>query len=352
MGMEHLVKEAKEYAYDESFVFEPRILVVGCGGAGGNSVNRLHRMGVHGAETVAINTDKAHLDRIEADRKILIGRSITKGLGTGGKPEIGRRCAELSEDELREVLHRSDLTFITVGMGGGTGTGTAPFVAELAKRTGSIVVAIASTPFSVEKSRRVRAGRGLEELRRFADSVIVLDNDRLLEIVPDLPMEQAFSVMDQLISEMIKGVTETITLPSLINLDFADVKTIMSSGGTSTMLYGENCADDPDQVVAEALNNPLLDVDYDGATGALVHITSGPSMSLRTAYQVVEGITKELDENANVIIGARVDSDYEGVIKLMAIMTGVHSPNLLSPHQGLVKVMDEDEIGIGIPIVR
>jgi cell division protein FtsZ len=352
MGFEHLLHETKEYDNDESIVYRsPRIIVVGCGGAGSNSVNRLAHMGVHGAETYAINTDKAHLERIRADNKLLIGGSITRGMGCGGMPDVGLKCAELAEEELREMVSGADLVFLTVGMGGGTGTGLAPYVAQLARRSRAVVVAIASTPFNVERSRVGRAHSGLERLRRSADSVIVLDNNRLLEIVPNLPVNQAFGVMDQLVSEVIKGLTETITMPSLINLDFADMRAIMCTGGTSTMLYAENTADDPDMVVMETMNNPLLDIDFTGANGALIHLTSGPGLSLRTAHDVVRGITNCLSEDANVIFGARVDKDYQDVIKVMTIITGVKSPNLLSPQVGLVDHEVHEEM-IGIPIVR
>jgi cell division protein FtsZ len=206
---------------------------------------------------------------------------------------------------------------------------------------GSVVVAIATTPFDAEK-RRCRAAReGLEKLRRHCDSVIVLDNNRLVKMVPNLPIEQAFCVMDQLISEVIRGITETITLPSLINLDFADVKTMMSTGQTATILYGEECADDPEQVIVETLNNPLLDIDYSDASGALIHLTSGPDLSIGTAYSVVDGISSQLSPDANVIFGARLDSDFTGVIRVLAIITGVHSPNLLSPSAGQVIYDDE-----------
>lgn len=351
MGMDHLVKEAR--SFDMSVEFgKPKILVVGCGGAGNNSVDRLMRIGVHGAKTVAINTDKMHIDRIEAEKKALIGRSITRGMGAGGCPEVGERCALLAEDDIRRLISGADMTFITVGMGGGTGTGVAPVVARLAESMGSVVVAIATTPFDAEK-RRCRAAReGLEKLRRHCDSVIVLDNNRLVKMVPNLPIEQAFCVMDQLISEVIRGITETITLPSLINLDFADVKTMMSTGQTATILYGEECADDPEQVIVETLNNPLLDIDYSDASGALIHLTSGPDLSIGTAYSVVDGISSQLSPDANVIFGARLDSDFTGVIRVLAIITGVHSPNLLSPSAGQVIYDDEPLLAHGVSIVR
>jgi len=350
MGMEGLVEEAS-YSFEEFDLGKPRIIVVGCGGAGCNSVHRLQRIGVYGAETIAINTDKAALDRIDANKKILIGQGITRGLGAGGRPEVGERCAELAEKELRATILGADLTFLTVGMGGGTGTGVAPFIANLCKSSGSIVIAMATTPFKAERGRLRIANYGLERLRKTSDSVIVLENDRLLKFVPDLPVEQAFSVMDQLISEVIKGVTEAITLPSLINLDFADVKAVMQSGGTSTLLCGENSSHDPDKVVAETLSNPFLDIDYSRATGALIHLTSGPSLSLKIANKVVEGITHELSEETNVIFGARVDSDYEGVIKVISILTGVQSSNLLVPTRDL-DILEIREVDFGIPFVR
>lgn len=314
-------------------VNNPRIVVVGCGGAGCNSIHRLNRIGVYGAETVAINTDRIHLERIKADKKMLIGRRITRGLGAGGLPEVGERCAELSEEELTDMVNHADMTFVIAGMGGGTGTGVAPFISHLARKKGSIVIGIATTPFKAERGRREKnAIYGLERFRRNADSVIVLENDRLLKIVPTLPVEQAFSVMDQLISEVIKGVTEAITKPSLINLDFADVKTVVKSGGSSTIMYGENSAEDTNAVVAETLSNPFLDVDYSNAKSALIHVTSGPSLSIRTVYDVVDGITSKLDDNAHVIVGVRNDDrEYNGLIKIITIITGAKSQSLLSP---------------------
>ena len=258
----------------------PRIKIVGCGGAGNNTINRMYNIGIDGVETIAVNTDKQHLDVIKADKKILVGKSLTRGLGAGGFPEIGKRAAELARSTLQEVLADTDLLFITAGMGGGTGTGTAPIVAQVAKEQGAIVVGMVSTPFKVERARMVKAEEGIADLRAAADTVIVLDNNRLLEMVPNLPLEQAFSVMDQLISETIKGISETITRPSLINLDFADVRAIMNAGGVAVMLVGETKSQDKLSVVKAALDHPLLDVDYRGATGALVHITGGPDLTL------------------------------------------------------------------------
>ncbi|HUR61943.1 MAG TPA: cell division protein FtsZ, partial [Candidatus Thermoplasmatota archaeon] len=312
--------ELKEY---ENFG-EPKIVIVGCGGAGGNTVNRLHKVGVRGAETIAINTDKQALDLVEADKKLLVGKTITRGLGAGGYPEVAERCAEQARGKLEEMLKGADLVFITAGMGGGTGTGTAPVVADVARKQGAIVVGMVSTPFTVERARIIRGDEGLQKLRSRADSVIVLDNNRLLKYVPNLPIDQAFSVMDQLIAETVKGISETITQPSLINLDYADVKAIMGEGGVAVMLWGEaKTSDGASAVVGEALNHPLLDVDYRGATGALIHITGGPDLTLKHAEEVAEGLTYELDSQANVIWGARVLPQFEGRCRVMAIMTGI-----------------------------
>src|SRR5256884_6428961 len=313
----------------ESFSFAPpKVLVVGCGGAGGNSVHRLHRMGIHGARTVVVNTDAVHLDSIQADRKLLIGGGVTRGMGAGGRPEIGERCAEISEQELRNQIGDADLTFITVGLGGGTGTGVAPHVAELAQAAGSVVISLATTPFRAERGRMVNAWAGIQRLRDRTDSLILLDNNRLLDLVPNLPVEQAFAVMDHLIRVIVKGVTESITVPSLINLDFSDVRSILQAGGMSTVFYGENAEDDVDRVVSDTLDNPLLDVDYRGANGALIHISAGPGLRLRTANAVVEGLTAGIRPDANVIFGVRVDRKYEGILRVLAIMTGVRSPIL------------------------
>ena len=326
MGLETAQRTGNQSFLDSFALARPKVVVVGCGGAGGNSVHRLHRMGIHGARTVVVNTDAVHLDSIHADRKLLIGAGVTRGMGAGGRPEIGERCAEISEQELRNQIGDADLTFITVGLGGGTGTGVAPHVAELAQAAGSVVITLATTPFRAERGRMTNARAGIQRLRDRTDSLILLDNNRLLDLVPNLPVEQAFAVMDHLIGEVIKGITESITVPSLINLDFSDVRTILQSGGTSTVFYGENAENDTQRLVSETLNNPLLEVDYRGANGALIHISAGPGLRLRTAHEVVEGLTAAMRPDANVIFGVRVDKKYNGTLRVLAIMTGVRSP--------------------------
>jgi cell division protein FtsZ len=311
---------------------DPRIVIIGCGGAGNNTVNRLYNIGVDGAETIAINTDKQHLKMVEADTKILVGKSLTNGLGAGGDPSMGERATEMAQGTIKEVLGDADLVFVTAGMGGGTGTGAAPVVSKIAKEQGAIVVGMVSTPFNVERARTVKAEEGLERLREEADSIIVLDNNRLLDYVPNLPIGKAFSVMDQIIAETVKGISETITQPSLINLDYADMTSIMNQGGVAVMLVGETQdKNKTEEVVKDAMNHPLLDVDYRGASGGLVHITGGPDLTLKEAEGIAQNITDRLEASANVIWGARIQEEYKGKVRVMAIMTGVQSAQVLGP---------------------
>ncbi|PWR75302.1 cell division protein FtsZ [Methanospirillum stamsii] len=337
--------------YDDDMDGQPRIVIIGCGGAGNNTINRLHHMGVSGAETIAINTDKQHLDMIQADKRILIGKSLTKGLGAGGYPEIGRKAAEMARPTLENLLESVDLCFITAGMGGGTGTGSAPAVAQIAKEQGAIVVGMVSYPFDVEKARLIRAEDGLEAMSKACDSVILLDNNRLKSFVPNLPLAQSFSVMDQLIGETVKGITETITEPSLINIDYADVRAIMSKGGVATMLVGESKQQNKaESVVRECLSNPMLDIDYRGATGALIHITGGSDLTLIESEEIASSLTYELDPHADVIWGARIRSDMEGKVRVLAIMTGVKNGDTVAkPKQPYREKLDRIEEQIRYP---
>ena len=332
-AMDHEEREKREQNDVSAEEFgEPRIVIVGCGGAGNNTVNRLYNIGVEGAETVAINTDKQHLKMTEADTKILVGKSLTNGLGAGGDPSMGARATEMAQGTVKEVLGEADLVFVTAGMGGGTGTGAAPVVSKIAKDQGAIVVGMVSTPFNVERARTVKAEEGLERLRAEADSIIVLDNNRLLDYVPNLPIGKAFSVIDQIIAETVKGISETITQPSLINLDYADMTAIMNQGGVAVMLVGETQdKNKTEEVVRDAMNHPLLDVDYRGASGGLVHITGGPDLTLKEAEGIADNITERLEASANVIWGARIQDEFKGRVRVMAIMTGVQSAQVLGP---------------------
>ncbi|MEM5879360.1 MAG: cell division protein FtsZ, partial [Candidatus Aenigmatarchaeota archaeon] len=314
-------------------VRKAKIAVVGCGGAGSNAVTRLTEMGIEGATTIALNTDAKALAVTKADKKILIGKELTKGLGCGGYPEVGRKAAEESRNEIKEAIEGVDLLFAIAGLGKGTGTGSIPVVCELAKSMGAIVIAVATMPFKLEGARVAKAEDGLARLRQVCDTVIVIENDKLLKYAGNLSIQQAFAVADELIASMVKGITETITLPSLVNLDYADVKSVMhTGGGVAAIGVGEsNSSDRARDAITRALENPLLEVDYTGAQGALVHITGGPDLRLDEVNLIGETVSQYLDPSAQVFWGARILPEFEGRVQVIVIVTGVKSPYILGP---------------------
>ncbi|MFB6191510.1 MAG: cell division protein FtsZ [Candidatus Nanohaloarchaea archaeon] len=321
-------EQAKTSNLDD--VKDAKILVVGVGGAGNNQVTRIQRKDVEGAETVAINTDKQHLEMSSADRKILIGRDLTKGLGAGGHPQKGERSAEENRAELRKLFAEADMVFVTAGLGGGTGTGAAPVLAEIAKKEDCIVIGTVTMPFEIEGARMSKAEDGLYRLRQHVDTAIVIENDRLLDIAGDMPLDQAFGVADELITTMIKGVTETISKPSLVNLDYADVKAVMNEGGVAVVGYGESDTNNKgEEAIHEAMSNPLLDVEFSGANGALVHVAGGQDLTLNEINDVGQTVKDRLDSQAQVIWGARVKDELEGKLQVISIVTGVESPYIL-----------------------
>ncbi|MBS7640822.1 MAG: cell division protein FtsZ [Candidatus Bathyarchaeia archaeon] len=308
-----------------------RILVIGVGGAGNNTVNRLMEMGIVGAECIAINTDLQHLNATRAHQKILIGEKTTRGLGSGGDPNIGRAAIEESIEHVDKVINDVDIVFVTAGMGGGTGTGAAPIVAKLAREKGAIVIGVVTMPFKIEKGRINIAMNGLNEMRRECDTVIVIDNNKLMWLVPHLPINEAFRVGDQVLANMIKGITEIVSMPSLINLDFADFRTIMKRGGVAIAGIGESSAPNrAEDAVQKALRMPLLDVDYSGANGALIHVTGDESLTIEEANMVGEIVTQMMSDDALVIWGARIDPNLKNTLRVTLVMTGVKSPYLLS----------------------
>ena len=307
------------------------IAVIGVGGAGNNTVTRLVEMGITGAECVAVNTDALHLSASRAHRKILVGEKLTKGLGVGGDPKLGRAAIEESKKRVEDLLSNVDIAFITAGLGGGTGTGAAPVIAEIARRNGAIAVGVVTTPFRIERGRIEYAANALTEMRRQCDTVVVIDNNKLMQLVPQLPINEAFRVADQVLANMIKGIVETISAPSLINLDFADFKTIVKRGGVAVVGVGESDAPNrAEEAVRNALRSPLLNVDYAGATGALIHVTGDDQMTIEEANRVGEIVTEMMDDNALVIWGARVNPEQDGKLKVTLVMTGVNSPHILS----------------------
>ncbi len=306
------------------------IKVVGVGGAGNNMVGWLYKKGIKGAEILACNTDYQHLSITGADHKFLIGKDCTRGLGCGGFPNKGAEAAQESLIAIKECMKSSDMVFVCAGMGGGTGTGAAPIVAQVAKDTGAIVIGTVTMPFNIERARCDKAEFGLQQLRQVSDTVIVIDNNRLVQIAGNLPIQQAFAVANELVATMIKGIVETIAVPSLVNLDYADVRAIMFNGGVAAIGVGSSDTNNRvDEAVKGALSNPLLDINYEGATGALIHVIGGPDMTLDEVSRIGELVTESLDEDANVIWGARVTDDMKGKLTVMTIITGVNSPWIL-----------------------
>jgi len=311
------------------------IKVIGCGGAGTNTISRCLAAEITGAELVAINTDAQHLLLTDAPSKVLIGRHLTHGLGAGSLPQIGEEAAKESEQDIRSAVGRSDMVFVTCGLGGGTGTGSAPIVARLSKEAGALTIGVVTLPFSVEGLIRMEnAETGLKRLRDICDTVIVIPNDKLLDVVPNLSLNAAFKVADEVLMRSIKGITEMITMPGLVNLDFADLKTVMKRGGVAMIGLGE--ADGENKAVnavVEALNSPLLEVDISDATGALVNVTGGEDMTISEAERVVEEIYSRVDPNARIIWGTTVDPALKRNIRAMLVITGVKSKQILGPSQ-------------------
>lgn len=307
------------------------IKVIGVGGSGCNTITRMYEEGIDGAELIAVNTDVQHLYYTKADRRILIGKRRTRGLGAGSLPQIGEEAARENESEIKEIVEGADMVFITCGLGGGTGTGASPVIAEAAQETGALTIAVVTYPFSAEGAiRRANAEAGLERLREVTDTVIVIPNDKLLEVVPNYPMQLAFKVADEILMRAVKGITELITKPALINLDFADVRTVMEKGGVAMIGLGEaNGEDKAAESVRKALNSPLLDVDVTGAKAALVNVTGGPDMTIEEAESVVEEIYSKIDPDARIIWGAMIDQDLEDAMRTLIIVTGVKSPQIL-----------------------
>ena len=323
------------------------ITVIGCGGGGSNTISRMMEEGIHGAKLIAINTDAQHLIRTHANQRILIGRQRTRGLGAGSIPQIGEEAALENEQEIRATVSGSDMVFITVGLGGGTGTGVAPVVAKAAREEGALTIAIVTLPFSAEGAIRMEnAEAGLERLRDVADTVIVVPNDRLLEVVPKLPLYAAFKVADEVLMRAVKGITELITMPGLVNLDFADVRTVMERGGVAMIGMGESDSEDKAaDSVKKAIRSPLLDVDISGASAALVNVVGGPDMTMEEAEGVVQEVYNRVDPNARIIWGAQIDPAMQNKMRTLLVVTGVRSPQIYGRNEKLTpKVQKQFEI--------
>lgn len=308
---------------------EVKIEVIGVGGGGGNAVNRMIEAGLRGVTFVAINTDLQVLRRSQADIKLQIGAKLTRGLGAGANPEIGRKAAEEDQDKIFEVLEGADMVFITAGMGGGTGTGGAPVVARIAKELGILTVAVVTKPFSFEGPRRMRqAEEGIALLRQHVDALIVVPNDRLLSVADSsVSLQEAFRIVDNVLLQGVRGITDLITVPGIINLDFADVRAILENAGTSLMGVGRASGEHKAKEAARmAVESPLLEVPFRGAKGILFNVTGSPNLTLWEVRQVAEVIGNAASERTNIIFGAVIDESLRDEIEITVIATGFDSP--------------------------
>ncbi len=332
-----------------------RIKVVGCGGAGNNTINRITEVGIQGIETIAINTDAQDLLYTNSDKKVLIGRELTKGTGAGSNPKVGEEAAKESEAELKHAMEGADMVFVTCGLGGGTGTGSAPFVAQLARKIGMLSVGVVTMPFTMEGSHRYEnALIGLEKLEQTVNTLIVIPNEKLLQLAPHLPLQTAFKVADEILTNAVKGIAELVTRAGLVNLDFADVKTIMGEGGVAMIGVGESDAENrAEESVQKAIENPLIDVDISNATGALINISGGENLTLDESRKIVETVSKRLDPKAKIIWGAQIYKDLEKTIRTMLIITGVKSEQIFGDtNLHSVKRHKEMESELGIDFMN
>jgi cell division protein FtsZ len=310
------------FPQSESFA---RIKVIGVGGGGCNAVNRMIDEGLQGIEFIAVNTDGQALLQSKAQTRVRVGDKVTRGLGAGGNPEIGRKSAEESAEELYEVLKGSDMVFVTSGMGGGTGTGAAPIVAQIAKEVGALTIGVVTRPFTFEGSRRAQSAEaGIGKLKEHADTLIVIPNDRLLQMVDKrASLHDAFRLADDVLRQGIQGISELITVPGLINLDFADVRAIMSEGGAALMAVGRASGEERARVAAEAaISSQLLDITIDGARGILFNVTGGPSLTLFEVNQAAAIIKETAHPDVNLIFGAVIDPNLADEVRITVIATG------------------------------
>ena len=313
---------------------ECKIIIIGVGGCGNNTIDRLMKTGLGGAECIAINTDVQHLNIIHADKKLLIGERVTRGLGAGNMPSVGRDAMLENVETIERLVTGTDIVFVCAGMGGGTGTGAAPVVAEIARARGAIVVGVVTMPFRHEKGRFDYAIGGLTKMRRTTHTTVIIDNNKLMDLVPQLPINTAFTFADSILANMVKGIVETIALPSLINLDFADFRTIMSKGDVAIVGMGQsNSPERAEEASRNAMEHLLLDVDYGGADGALIHVSGGPDMSLGEAVRAAEYVTEMMGDKAMVIWGSRVDPDLNDILRVNLVLTGIRSPQLVSGYE-------------------
>ena len=312
---------------------KPKVCVVGAGGSGSNTLDRLFELGIKDMNLIGMNTDAHHLLKVRANRKVLLGKQLTKGRGAGSNPEIGLNAAKESAEEIKQALQGASMVFITCGLGGGTGTGAAPLIAEISKGLGALTIAVVTLPFSSEgRIRMENALQGLEKLRKYTDTLIVIRNDKLLSIAPDLPLNTAFKVCDEVLAGSVKGIAELITCSGMMNVDFADLRTILSDAGYAVIGLGEASVDAKSEerstiAIETALNSPLLDSEIQGANRALINVIGGEDMTLKEAELIVAETAKRIHPNAHIIWGARIEDDLKkSSIKVLVVLGGVKFP--------------------------
>ncbi|MFZ2070869.1 MAG: cell division protein FtsZ [Halobacteriota archaeon] len=306
------------------------IKVIGCGGSGTNTIQRMTEEGIFGAELFALNTDAQHLLFSKVERKLLIGRRTTQGLGAGSIPKLGEEAARENEAEIKSMVEDADLVFVTCGLGGGTGTGSAPVVAEAAQYAGALTIGVVTLPFSAEGNIRIENTEiGLDKLRENTDTLIVIPNDKLLEVVPRLPLNEAFRVADEVLMRSVKGITELITKPGLVNLDFADVRTVMKDGGMAMIGFGESDGQDKAvESVKKALSSPLLEVDVTDAKAALINVTGGEDMTVAEAEGSLQEVYKLMNPETRIIWGVQINPDLKNMMRTLLVVTGVKSEQI------------------------
>ncbi len=313
----------------------PTISVIGVGGSGGNSVDRMIHVGIDGGQKVAMNTDAQALLRIKADKKILLGKKTTKGLGAGSNPDVGKSAAQESKTDIEKILKDCDMVFVTCGLGGGTGTGAAPEISKFAKEANALCIGVVTLPFAVEGKKRIEnALIGLNKLKKEVDTLIIIPNDKILEIAPDLPLQVAFQEVDKILTDAVKGIIDLVTNSGIINLDFADLRTILEKGGLAMIGVGESSTEKSSdsralRAVENALTSPLLDVDISKSQKALVNVIGGKDMTLKEAETVFETVASKINSEAHIICGAMIDDELpRNVIKVMTVIAGAEIPYL------------------------
>jgi len=334
-----------------------RIKVIGCGGAGSNTISRLYELGVEGIELIAMNTDVRHLLTVQAHKKLLLGKQLTKGLGAGKDPKVGEESAKESEQEIKKLLEGADIVFVTCGLGGGTGTGSAPIVADIAKKMGAIVIAVCTWPFSVEGANIWdNAQYGLERLENSVDMLIIIPNDKILQLYPNLPLKQAFKAADNLLAGALKEITELLTKPGYINADFADFRSIVAGAGYGLFGIGEsNSENRAVEAVQRALTNPLIDVDITGAKAALVRITASEDLTPEDISKILDTVKSVLDPKAKLIYGVMFEEGKKNYVRVSLVVTRLKNiPTFIRNVKGITEMPEEkkkeieNELGIEV----